>query len=452
MGSSQRQLHLNAFLRNIGQHEAAWRLPETDLSGITDIAHYVELARIAERGRLDAIFFADHPVLKGKTEFRPFDALDPLTLVTALSTATERIGLVATASTTYNDPYGLARRYATLDHVSNGRAGWNVVTTANQAAAANFGHDDHPDPATRYERADEFLSVAFGLWDSWEDGAIVGDKDGGVFVDGDRIHRIDHVGRYFQVAGPLEVPRSPQGRPVIFQAGSSEPGRELAGKYAEAIFTAQPTLEEGLDFYRDVKARVRRHGRDPDAVQILPGLAPVVGGTESEALALKEQLENLTIPEYGLEQLTRMVGVDVGDVDLDAPVPARLRGAEGTHLKSRFELVQRLVERTPDITLRQLLLRLSGGRGHRVVAGAPEQIADTIEEWFRAGAADGFNVIPPALPSSLSAFVDGVVPELQRRGLFRTEYEGTTLREHLGLPRPAGRHAAPRPAAHAAAV
>jgi FMN-dependent oxidoreductase (nitrilotriacetate monooxygenase family) len=443
MASQRRQLHLNAFLRNIGQHEAAWRLPETDLSRITDIAHYVELARIAELGRLDAVFFADHPVLKGKTEFRPWDALDPLTLVTALATATERVGLVATASTTYNDPYGLARRYATLDHVSNGRAGWNVVTTANEAAAANFGQDAHPDPAARYERADEFLSVAFGLWDSWDDDAIVGDKDGGVFVDGERIHRLDHEGAHFRVAGPLEVPRSPQGRPVIFQAGSSEPGRELAAKYAEAIFTAQPTLEEGLAFYRDLKARVGRHGRDPDSVVILPGLAPIVGGTEAEALALKDQLERLTIPEYGIEQLTRMVGIDLGDADLDAPMPVRLRGADSTHMRSRFELVQRIVDRTPDITLRQLLVRLSGGRGHRVVAGAPEQIADAIEEWFRAGAADGFNVIPPALPSSLRAFVDGVVPELQRRGLFRTEYEGTTLREHLGLARPASRYAQP---------
>src|SRR4051794_9091592 len=227
MSVATRQIHLNAFLRNVGQHEAAWRLPETDVAAVTDIEHYRHLARIAEAGKLDAIFFADHPVLKDRAQDRPWDALDPFTLITALSGVTSRIGLVATASTTYNDPYGLARRFATLDHVSRGRAGWNVVTTANAEAAANFGFELHPDPNARYARAAEFLDVTLGLWDSWDDDAIVGDKDAGVFVEPDRLHRLDHVGHHFRVAGPLEVPRSPQGRPVIFQAGSSEPGKDL---------------------------------------------------------------------------------------------------------------------------------------------------------------------------------------------------------------------------------
>jgi len=441
MATPPRQLHLNAFLRNIGLYEAAWRLPETRTSGITDIDHYIELAQIAERGKLDAIFFADHPVLKGKTEFRPFDALDPFTLVTALSGATSQIGLVATASTTYNDPYSLARRFATLDHVSKGRAGWNIVTTANADAAANFGYPNHPDPDHRYRRADEFLQVTQKLWDSWEDDAIVGDKDAPRFVDPDKIHRIDHAGEHFSVAGPLEVPRSPQGRPVLFQAGSSEPGKEFATRYAEAIFTAQPTLEEGRDFYTDVKARIRRHGRNPDEVHILPGLSAIIGGTEAEAHSLKRQLEDLTVPDYGLEQLSSIVGFPVTRDDLDRRLDFDDSQSAATHfIKSRYALVKRMV-RAEGLTVRELLLRLSGGRGHRVFAGTPEQVADTIEVWFSTGAADGFNLIPPALPSSLAAFVDHVVPELQRRGLFRTEYTGSTLRHHLGLHRPASRFA-----------
>lgn len=437
MALPPRQLHLNAFLRNIGQHEAAWRLPETRISGITDIDHYIELARIAERGKLDAIFFADHPVLKDKTEFRPFDALDPFTLVTALSGATGQIGLVATASTTYNDPYSLARRFATLDHVSKGRAGWNIVTTANADAAANFGYPNHPDPDHRYRRADEFLQVALRLWDSWEDDAIIGDKDTPRFVDPAKIHRIDHTGEHFSVTGPLEVPRSPQGHPVLFQAGSSEPGKEFATKYAEAIFTAQPTLEEGREFYTDVKNRIRRHGRNPDDVHILPGLSAVIGGTEAEAHALKGQLEALTVPDYGLEQLSRIVGFAVTRDDLDRRLRFPENEETNTHfIKSRYALIKRMVT-AENLTVRELLLRLSGGRGHRVFAGTPEQVADTIEEWFSTGAADGFNLIPPALPSSLTAFVDHVVPELQRRNLFRHEYTGATLRHHLGLTRPA---------------
>lgn len=442
MAAQPRQLHLNAFLRNIGQHEAAWRLPETRISGITDIDHYIDLARIAERGTLDAIFFADHPVLKDKTEFRPFDALDPFTLVTALSGATRQIGLVATASTTYNDPYSLARRFATLDHVSKGRAGWNIVTTANAAAAANFGYPNHPDPDHRYRRADEFLVVALQLWDSWEDDAIVGDKDAPRFVDPAKIHRIDHVGEHFSVTGPLEVPRSPQGHPVLFQAGSSEPGKEFATRYAEAIFTAQPTLAEGRDFYTDVKNRVRTHGRNPDTVHILPGLSAVIGGTEAEARALQRQLEELTVPDYGLEQLSSIVGFPVTHDDLDRPLRFPDNHDNATHfIKSRYALIKRLVE-TENLTVRELLLRLSSGRGHRLIAGTPEQVADDIELWFTTGAADGFNLIPPALPSSLAAFVDHVVPELRRRNLFRTEYTGDTLREHLGLPRPTNRFSA----------
>ncbi|KAB0677518.1 LLM class flavin-dependent oxidoreductase [Aureimonas leprariae] len=432
--AKRRQIHLNAFLRNVGQHEAAWRLPETDVSAVTDIEHYRRLARLAEKAKLDAIFFADHPVLKDRSQDRPWDSLDPFTLIAALSGVTERIGLVATASTTYNDPYGIARRFATLDHVSRGRAAWNVVTTANAEAAANFGFEHHPDPDARYGRAAEFLDVAFGLWDSWNDDAIVGDKAGGVFVDPDRIDRLDHAGPHFRVAGPLEIPRSPQGRPVIFQAGSSEPGKELAARYAEAIFTAQPVLDEAQGFYADIKSRVRAHGRDPDKVLILPGLSFFIGGTEAEARALQDTFENLTLPTYGLAQLARITGIDFSNHDLDAVVrvPAR---EQGGNQKSRHDLVHHLTA-TETLTLRQLLRRLSAGRGHRIATGTPEQVAATIVEWFGNGAADGFNLIPPALPSSLESFVTEVLPILRSQGLFREDYEGTTLREHLGLDRP----------------
>lgn len=449
MNEKSRQLHLNAFLRNVGQHEAAWRLPETNVFAVTDIDHYRSLARIAERGKLDAIFFADHPVLKDRSQDRPWDSLDPFTLVTALSGVTTRIGLVATASTTYNDPYGVARRYATLDHVSQGRAGWNVVTTANAEAAANFGFDHHPDPDARYARAEEFLDVTLALWDSWEDNAIIGDKERGVFVDPDAIRRIDHVGKHFSVAGPLEIPRSPQGRPVIFQAGSSEPGKDLAARYAEAIFTAQPIIDDAQAFYSDVKNRVKAYGRDPGRVLILPGLSFFIGGTEEEARNLRNTFEDLTLPTYGLAQLARVTGIDYSGHDLDGPVKVPARAELEGNLKSRHDLVHRLTT-TEDLTLRQLLRRLSAGRGHRIATGTPEQVAATIIEWFENGAADGFNLIPPALPTSLATFVDQVVPILQSRGLFREEYEGTTLREHLGLDRP-GVTRANRSRFHAAA-
>lgn len=439
MPNRERKIHLNAFLRNVGQHEAAWRLPETDTRSVTDIGHYQRLAQIAEKGKLDAIFFADHPALKDRSEDRPWDSLDPFTLITALSGVTSKIGLVATSSTTYADPYGTARRFATLDHVSRGRAAWNVVTTASSAAAANFGFEHHPDPEARYARAAEFLDVTFALWDSWDDDAILGDKEGGVFVDPDKIHRINHVGPQFRVSGPLEIPRSPQGRPVIFQAGSSEPGKDLAARYADAIFTAQPEIEDGQAFYADIKARVRAHGRDPDTVLILPGLSFFIGGTEEEAFALRETFEDLTLPTYGIAQLSRVTGIDFSTHDLDSLIRIPVRPAEAGNQRSRHDLVHRLTT-TENLTLRQLLRRLSAGRGHRIATGTPEQVAATIVEWFETGAADGFNLIPPALPSSLTTFVEQVIPLLQARGLFRTEYEGSTLREHLGLERPPVAH------------
>ncbi|GJF31628.1 monooxygenase [Kitasatospora sp. NE20-6] len=440
--NNDRSLHLNAFLMNVGHHEAAWRLPESNVLATTDIEHWKNLARIAERGKLDSLFLADSPVQWGDPGRRPSGQLEPTVLLTALAGATSRIGLIATASTSYNEPYNLARRFASLDHVSGGRAGWNIVTTAGAEAARNFGLDDTPLHRDRYERAAEFVEVSTRLWDSWADDAIVGDRERGVHAEADRVFAADHVGKYFKVAGALNVPRSPQGYPLLVQAGSSENGKDFAARYAEAVFTAQQTFEEGLAFYQDLKARVRSAGRDPGGVLILPGIVPVIGDTEAEALELEAGLERLILPEYAKQQLARFLRLDPEQLDLDSELPPNLPGEDEIEdSKSRFTLIVELARREK-LTVRRLIGRLGGGRGHRTFAGTAVQVADTIEQWFTSGAADGFNIMPAVLPSGLEVFVDRVVPILQERGLFRTEYTGRTLREHYGLPRPENRRTA----------
>lgn len=435
-----RTLHLNAFLMSTGHHEASWRLPESDPFANTDIAHYQRLAKIAERGKLDSIFFADSPVLWGDIGRRPSGSIEPTVLLTAIAAVTERIGLIATASTTYNDPFNLARRFASVDHVSGGRAGWNVVTTAGPDAARNFGLDDQPAHKTRYERAAEFLDVAQKLWDSWDDDAPLGDKESGVWGDNDRVRPIDHTGTHFRVRGPLNLPRSPQGHPLIVQAGSSEDGKAFAARYAEAVFTAHQTLADAQAFYGDLKARTAALGRDPDGIKILPGIVPVIGATEAEALRLDAELDELIRPEYAVAQLARTLRVDPADLALDRELPADLPSEDEIEgAKSRYTLIVELARRE-SLTVRQLIGRLGGGRGHRTFAGTPEQVADAIVEWFDGGAADGFNIMPAVLPSGLEAFVEHVVPILQRRGLFREDYEGRTLREHYGLDRPVNQY------------
>jgi FMN-dependent oxidoreductase (nitrilotriacetate monooxygenase family) len=432
-----RHLHLNAFLMTVGHHEAAWRLPESDPFAHVDVRHYTNLARIAERGKLDSLFLADSPVLWNSIGRRPAGGLEPTVLLTALAAATSHIGLIATASTTYNEPYNLARRFASLDHISGGRAGWNVVTTAGVDAARNFNLDELPAHRDRYERAAEFIDVARKLWDSWEDDAPLGDKAAGVWGDDTKVHPPAHVGPHFQVAGALNVPRSPQGHPLLVQAGSSADGKELAARYADAVFTAQQTLAEAQAFYADLKRRALAEGRDPDTVKILPGIVPAIGATEREALALEEELDRLIRPEYALRQLAQTLGVDPSSLSLDRELPAGLPDEDQIEgAKSRYTLIVDLARRER-LTVRQLIGRLGGGRGHRTFAGTPEQVADAIEHWFTEGAADGFNIMAPVLPSGLALFVDEVVPILQRRGLFRQEYTGTTLRDHYGLHRPA---------------
>jgi N-acetyl-S-(2-succino)cysteine monooxygenase len=359
---------------------------------------------------------------------------------------TERIGLIATASTTYNEPYELARRFASLDHISHGRVGWNIVTTASADAARNFGLEDHALHHVRYQRADEFLDVVTKLWDSWEDDAALGDKDAGLFADAARIHRIDHRGSFFTVAGPLDVPRSPQGWPLLVQAGSSDDGRAFAGRHAEAVFTAQRTLAEGQSFYADVKRQAALSGRSPGEILILPGIVPVIGSTEAEARAREQLFDDQIIPAYRLRQLSKLFGVDLTSVDLDAPLPEVPAQDEIEGSKSRSALVAELARRER-LTVRELLARLGGGRGHRSFTGTPEQLADDLEQWFTGGAADGFNVMAPALPGDLETFIEHVIPILRDRGLFRTAYEGVTLRGHYGLTRPANRLAGDQVAA-----
>ncbi|WP_280298894.1 LLM class flavin-dependent oxidoreductase [Nocardia neocaledoniensis] len=445
--SAPRQLSLNAFIYPSGHHEAAWRHPDSRPDRIYDVSYYQEIGRTAEAAKLDAVFFADGPALRTDVRHNAAPGLEPITLLTAIATATTHLGLIATASTTYYEPYNLARLFSSLDHLSGGRAGWNIVTTGTDLAAANFGLDRHPDHAARYARAREFVDAVVALWDSWEDDAILLDRAAGIYADPDKIHPIDFVGEHLRVRGPFNAARTPQGHPVLVQAGASNEGRAFAGKYAEAIFTAHQRLSDAQTFYADIKAKAAEYGRAGGAVKILPGISPFIADTEAAAKRLEREFNELTVPEYGIKQLESITGTSLRALVLDEPVPVEVFAGAGDvtdNARSRLQVVAGIVERERP-TLRGLLHRLAGARGHRVFAGTPEQVADTIEEWFTQGAADGFNVMPPYYPGGLEVFAETVVPILQERGLFRTEYTGTTLRDHFGLARPRGRFA-PEPA------
>ncbi len=436
--ADRRQMNLNLFILSSGHHEAAWRHPASTPERMFEPDFYLGLARAAEKAALDAVFLADIPKLDANIEFNAAGRLDPLLTLATIAGGTERIGLIATASTTYSYPWQLARALSTLDHLSRGRAAWNIVTTDSPDAARNFGLGGNPDAALRYERAEAFVEAVEALWDSWDDDAVVLDRAAGRYVDPSRIHHPHIAGPHAKVAGALTTPRPPQGHPVLVQAGSSDHGRVFAARHAEAIFTAQQRIEDAQAFYRDVKRRAFDLGRNPDHIKILPGLSPFIGGTEEEARRLEREFNELTIPAFGLIQLKDFAYVDLDDLDLDAPVPIEAFGDAGdvtNNKKSRTQVYADIVRREKP-TLRQLLHKLAGARGHRVVAGTPEQIADTMTDWFHNGAADGFNVMPPYLPGGFDVFAETVIPLLRRRGLFREGYEGTTLREHLGLPRP----------------
>lgn len=444
MSQPERLLTLNLFIYPGGHHEAAWRYKESEPRRVLDIGYYQELARRAEAAKFDAIFFADGPSLPENVRYSSRVRFEPVTWLTAIAAATSRIGLIGTASTTYNEPYNLARLFASLDHISNGRAGWNIVTTSDAGAAQNFGLPEHPPHGDRYEKAREFLEVVTKLWDSWEDDALVADPESGVFADAEKVHRIDHAGKHYRVRGPLNVARSPQGRPVYIQAGSSEDGRSFAAQHAEAIFTAHQTLASAQAFYADIKKRAVALGRRPEHIRILPGLSPFIGSTQAEADRLEEEINDLIQPAASLEQLKRMIGVDLSGYDLDGPVPREIIDTSSPKgVASRFQLVVDIVDREQP-TIRGLIKRLAGARGHWVLAGTPERIADEIQTWFETGAADGFNVMPPWLTGGFDLFVTEVVPILRRRGLFREEYSGATLRDHYGLPRPESGYAAAR--------
>jgi N-acetyl-S-(2-succino)cysteine monooxygenase len=436
-------MHLGAFLHPTGHHIAAWRHPGSRASGHIDFQHYFELARMAERGKFDTIFIADSPGVRDwplETTSRvdlyvaPFE---PLTLLSALAPLTNRIGLSATVTTTYNEPFHVARKLASLDHISGGRAGWNLVTSVNSAEAYNFGHTVHPLHDERYRRAREFAKVVRGLWDSWADDAFVYNREAGRYFEPDRVHVLAHEGQYFRVRGPLNVPRAPQGHPIVIEAGSSEPGKALAAENADVVFTNQSSLASAQAFFTDLKSRLGQHGRTPDDVKILPGLFPVIGRTRQEAQDKFDELQALVHPDVGMKLLSEMLGgVDLSGHAVDGPLPSI---ADSNYSKTALHQIQAMAQ--SGLTIRELYLRLASGRGHLQIIGTARDIADQMEEWFLKEGCDGFNVMPPCLPGDLAAFVDQVVPELQHRGLFRQDYDGKTLRENLGLRRPPNRFA-----------
>jgi FMN-dependent oxidoreductase (nitrilotriacetate monooxygenase family) len=443
MAKREGQLKLGAFLYFIGHHVAAWRHPEAWAGD--QLKHFIDFARLAEAAKFDAVFFADGVDVRlrnveaaSRKAHSGVSLFEPLTLLSALAVVTEKIGLVATASTSFTEPYNLARQFASIDHLSHGRAGWNLVTSSDPDAAFNFGHVAPIPHADRYQRAEEFADVVLGLWDSWEDDAFVRDRESGRYFDPEKLHVLKHAGKHFRVRGPLNTPRSPQGHPVVFQAGSSEPGKELAARTAEAIFTAQLTLEDAVAFYADVKGRLAKYGRSPDELKVMPGIFPVVGRTEAEAREKFEALQDLVQPEVGLDLLAGLAGgEDLSDYPVDGPLPPLPESEAG---KSRQSLLIDLARRE-NLTIKQLYLRIAGARGHWQLVGTPEQIVDQLEERFVNHGADGFNIMAPLVPTGLTDFIELVIPELRRRGLFRWEYEGSTLRENLGLARPANRFA-----------
>jgi len=440
---ARRKLHLGMSIRGVGYHPAAWRHPDVPADGTLRFEHYARSAKAAERGKCDLIFFADgigvreRDIPKGSLARSGYEIveMEPMTLLPALAVVTSHIGLVTTASTTYNEPYNIARKFATLDLISGGRSGWNVVTSWSEAEAKNFSREQHVDYDTRYARAAEFVEVVTGLWDSWDDGAFPFDKASGQFLDESRAHVLDHKGRFFSVRGPLNVGRSPQGQPVIVQAGASEQGRELAAATAEIVYAIHATKAAGQAYYTDIKRRLPKYARDASDLKILPALRPVVGRTRAEAQAKFDQLQELLDPLVGLQRLNSAFG-DLSGYALDEPVPLDALGPAELRSTSKA-LLDRVRRDRP--TIRQLYQDAAGKGGFCLIGTAPE-IADVMQDWLDGEACDGFNITPTHLPAGCEDFVEMVIPELQRRGLFRTEYEGPTLRHHLGLKKPVSRY------------
>jgi len=437
-------MKLGLFLAGTGHHIASWRDPDVAPDANANLRQYIEVTQTAERALFDFVFNAD-----SNSTFGPDDPemwkrtavamrIEPLTLLGALAAVTSHIGLISTATTTYLDPFHVARMFATLDQMSQGRVGWNVVTSSAASEAFNFSHDKHAAHDDRYRRAAEFIEVTQGLWDTWEDDAFVMDKAQGLFFHPAKLHMLHHKGEHFSVGGALMVTRSPQGQPVIVQAGQSDAGRELAARTAEVLFTVQQQFAPAKAFYADLKARVARYGRSPDSLKIMPGVVTVVGRTKDEAQEKFDKLQALIHPELGVAALSDIVGLDLTPFPLDGPLPdVPLSNTQQGRQKMVVEM-----SRSENLTIRQLYKRVATARGHRVALGTAADIADALEEWYRGNAADGFNIMPQVFPAGVNEFCELVIPELQRRGLFRTQYEGKTLRENVGLPRPKNRFVA----------
>ena len=431
-----KQLHLGAFMRPVSLHTGAWRYPGAYPDANFNFRHLSRFAQRLEAAKFDAFFMADHlAVLNMPVEAlkrsHTVTSFEPFTLLSALAAVTDRIGLVATASTTFDEPYHVARRFASLDHISGGRAGWNIVTTSNPDAALNFGLEAHVEHGERYHRAREFYDVVTGLWDSFADDAFTRDTESGLFFDPARMHALGHKGEEFSVRGPLNIARPPQGWPVIVQAGQSEPGRQLAAETAEVVFCAPRDLAAGQALYADLKGRMKAIGRDPDHLKLLPAAFVVVGDTVEEARAKRATLDSLVHYDSGIASLSIALGHDASQFDPDAPLPE----IPDTNASKSGQAQVLKVAREEGLTVRQLAQRYGGHAGLAFV-GTPQTIADEMAEWLETEGSDGFNVVFPYLPQGLDDVVDRLVPELQRRGLFRTEYSGPTLRDHLGLPRP----------------
>jgi FMN-dependent oxidoreductase (nitrilotriacetate monooxygenase family) len=423
-------MHLGVFVLGTGNHSAGWRYDGAATSN-NQLPVIQEIARIAERGKFDLVFVSDGLVMNPGDHPSFLCRFEPTTLISVLSAVTTRVGLGATVSTSYSEPYNVARVFGSIDHISNGRAAWNVVTSTQPMAALNFSRKEQMEHEHRYEVANEFVDVVKGLWDCWEDGAIVADKSTGRFIDAAKVRPLDHEGRFFQVKGPINMARSPQGHPVIIQAGGSPSGLELAARTADVVFSVVQELASARAAYADLKGRLGKHGRAPDQLCVLPGVMPIIGDTDAEAKAKLSVLQSFLTPSNALTLVSSRLGYDVSGHPLDGPVPEPPLG-QGTRTFSRvlYETARR-----ENMTLRDLYNLTAAARGHWVLCGTPKRIADTLEEWFVEGAADGFNVLPPYFPGAFDDFVDLVVPELQRRGLFRLDYEGTTLRDHFGLSR-----------------
>lgn len=441
-----KHMKLGLFIRPCGHHIASWRHPQGQADAGVNFPHFIEMAQTAERGLFDMLFSADSQTAWTGAESAidrvHYTAwLEPYTLLSALSGFTKNIGLVCTATTSFEQPFIVARKFATLDIISNGRAGWNVVTSGNETEAQNFSKLPHLPKVERYKRGREFVDVVRALWDSWDEDAFIRDKASGVFFDRTKMHVLNHHGAYYDVRGPLNVARTPQGQPVIVQAGLSEEGRVLAAETAEVVFCAHDTIESAQEFYADVKGRMKAFGRSPDHLKIMPGLSVIVAPTLAEAQAKFRQLQELLHPDLGIALLSSRIGHDLTGFALDKPLPEL---PENKVISSRSDMIKAwskdLIDGKPP-TLRQLCQRFAASRGHYSIIGTPADVVDEMERWFKNGACDGFNFVPSVYPIGLNDFVELVVPELQKRGIYRTAYEGVTLRENLGLPKPVSRYA-----------